>query len=611
MPLHKKGDIRDPDNYRAIALGSAIGKLFSALLLDRFITFKKEHSPDPQNQMGFTKGAQTLDHILTIRTVVEKYKLKKKKVYCVFVDLKKAFDSVPREALLFKIARTGITGKMFNVIQNMYQRSTCQLRMDGKLTEKFPVERGTEQGHTLSPELFKTYAIDASHMLNALQINAPELGDVVINHLLWADDLVLLALDLESAQTLLNTFTSFCTTWGLDINIIKTNLVIFNKRSLKNNTELINLDGKQISTVESYCYLGLVLHMNGSVNPAVENLRSKSLRALFALRNYVNRESVSIYSLLKLFDFLIKPIITYGSPIWTPHLLITKTINRVSINERSGLDKLYKVLTSNSVELLHLKHLKWILGIHRKSSNIASWGELGRIPIIDSCIKQAFSYYRRLDELGNQDSLVKLAFLEQKRLNLQWFANITKLKESINAGQPNNNQRPLESLFQKVWYQQAITHAKLELYQKLKPRFESRPEPYLTRISSHKHRSTITKLRVSAHQLLVETGRYRKIPREERICNLCSGNAVDNEHHLLVTCSSLNEEREKIVSIVGQHNISAVILLNMCSSSCCIPDDNDYLLIGQNKVAKKIHQLYVAKLKLSQPDSTDVVAESV
>ena len=67
----------------------------------------------------------------------------------------------------------------------MYQGSTCQLRMDNQLSEKFPVERGTEQGHTLSPELFKSYAIDLSDLLDSLVIDVPTIGPVKVSHLLW------------------------------------------------------------------------------------------------------------------------------------------------------------------------------------------------------------------------------------------------------------------------------------------------------------------------------------------------------------------------------------------------------------------------------------------
>lgn len=56
-PLHKKGDKEDPDNYRAITLGSCLGKLFSSMLLDRLINFRKSICPDPPSQLGFCAGS--------------------------------------------------------------------------------------------------------------------------------------------------------------------------------------------------------------------------------------------------------------------------------------------------------------------------------------------------------------------------------------------------------------------------------------------------------------------------------------------------------------------------------------------------------------------------
>ena len=98
-PLHKKGSKDDPDNYRAVAVSSVIGKLFSTILLGRLILFRNENCPDPPNQLGFTKKAQTYDHILTMQTIASKYKKLNQNVYAVFVDFRKAFDSVCRQAL--------------------------------------------------------------------------------------------------------------------------------------------------------------------------------------------------------------------------------------------------------------------------------------------------------------------------------------------------------------------------------------------------------------------------------------------------------------------------------------------------------------------------------
>ena len=192
-PLHKKGCKTDPDNYRAVAVSSTIGKLFSTVILNRLIKYKDDEKPDPVNQLGFAKGAQTYDHILTLNTITSKYKKLKKPIYAVFVDFRKAFDSVCREALFLKMAKLGITGKIFDVLKHMYQNSTGQIKLSGFLSEKFQVNKGTEQGHPLSPDLFKLYIRDLSPQLD--QENCPKLLNQLVSHLLWADDLILLALD--------------------------------------------------------------------------------------------------------------------------------------------------------------------------------------------------------------------------------------------------------------------------------------------------------------------------------------------------------------------------------------------------------------------------------
>ena len=80
--LHKKGDIYNPNNYRAIAVARNLGKLFSSILLQRLLSFRNSSCPDTFNQLGFCKQAPTADHILVLTTVINKYVKKTKgKIY--------------------------------------------------------------------------------------------------------------------------------------------------------------------------------------------------------------------------------------------------------------------------------------------------------------------------------------------------------------------------------------------------------------------------------------------------------------------------------------------------------------------------------------------------
>ena len=105
-----------------------------------------------------------------------------------------------------------------------------------KLSEAIDIEIGTEQGHPLSPELLKIFIQDLSEQLNNLAgISSPTLNNKQVNHLLWADDLVLLSLDPKSLQSLLDVLKRYVDMWELEVNTSKTNIMVFNssRRLLK------------------------------------------------------------------------------------------------------------------------------------------------------------------------------------------------------------------------------------------------------------------------------------------------------------------------------------------------------------------------------------------
>ena len=293
-PLHKKGSIYNPDNYRAIAIASNLGKLFASILLKRLIEFRHKNCPDTPNQLGFCKNAQTSDHILTLHTCIEKYTeyISKGRLYTCFIDYAKAFDSVCREALFYKLWSMGITGRFFGCLNYMYTNSKAKIKLLDKLSSKIEILCGTEQGHPLSPELFKCYIQDLSDTFNNTDgLNAPRLNDIEVNHLLWADDLILMALDKESLQRMLNILLEYCLEWGLTINYSKTAIMIFSKsgRQLKESFEFFYCD-HNIQSVRQYCYLGIVFSLSGSFIAAQQKLRQKGMQCCFSLKKLLISE---------------------------------------------------------------------------------------------------------------------------------------------------------------------------------------------------------------------------------------------------------------------------------------------------------------------------------
>ena len=233
----------------------------------------------------------------------------------------------------------------------------------------------------MSPELFKLFVRDFSFSLNDT-MNYPELSDTVVNHLLWADDLALLALDEISLQENLDILNQYCKKWGLEVNLKKTKCMRFGQ-SKPSVTHKFTIGADEIEEVDEYCYLGVIFHRNGSFKPASNELRKKALRGLYGLKRVIVKSFISFHALIKLFDSLVKPILLYSCQVITPHLLTTRKL----LLDDTNNEKYFKTISSDIYEQFHIKFLKWCLGVHRKSSNIGVWGESGRYPLIFHALK--------------------------------------------------------------------------------------------------------------------------------------------------------------------------------------------------------------------------------
>ena len=138
-PIYKnKGDKGDFNNYRGITLLSCLGKLFTSVINTRLNRFANETNLINENQTGFRKAYSTLDHIFLLKNFVDIFVTNgNQKLYCAFVDYKKAFDTVWRSALWHKLVQSGITGKMYNVIVNMYNNIKSCVSNDGNISDYF------------------------------------------------------------------------------------------------------------------------------------------------------------------------------------------------------------------------------------------------------------------------------------------------------------------------------------------------------------------------------------------------------------------------------------------------------------------------------------------
>lgn len=559
-PLHKSGDIDNPNNYRGLTITSCVGKLFNCILNTRLEKFLVKHNLIDNSQIGFTKKARTSDHMFIIKCIVDKYCSNKDgRVFACFVDLRKAFDTVIHTGLKLKLLDLGVGNKFYNVIKHMYTVSkSCIKNNNTTHTRFFESKLGVKQGDNLSPNLFKIFINDLPKCLeqtaDPILLNSRQ-----VHCLMYADDIVLLSSSASGLQEKITSLEEFCQDWCLTVNLTKTKVLIFNKagRHLKHNFMYTD---KLIECVNKCKYLGITFCSSGSFSTAQNELYQKGLKAYFKLCKDFLSHNPSPKISLHVFDHTILPIITYACEIWGYFNPMT---NRIKRKPDIQLDDIYKGLPC---ETLHVKFCKFVLGCGKKSTNFAVLSELGRLPIHYNIINAMLRFWHRLQNLDDQFPILQDAFLTSIQLHSDglpsWYASVDKIKKDVF----NNSIAGLPSLsttlfkkscnkFTRIYYinqwekqKELYANGKLCTYLQFKNNFGF--ENYLTILKDFGQRRMLTRFRISAHRLRIELGRYQGTLRRDRLCLHCSSNDIEDEVHFLFNCDKFENERNSLINFI-------------------------------------------------------------
>jgi len=145
-----KGDVQSCSNYRGIKLISHAMKIWERVVEARL----RREVRISEEQYGFVPGRGTTDAIFALRMLMAKYREGPKELHGVFVDLEKAYDTVPREEMVHCVRKSGVAVKYVKVVKDMHDESETSVRCATGMTEDFKVQVGLHKGSTLSPFLF-------------------------------------------------------------------------------------------------------------------------------------------------------------------------------------------------------------------------------------------------------------------------------------------------------------------------------------------------------------------------------------------------------------------------------------------------------------------------
>ena len=553
LPIYKnKGDVKDPDNYRGITILSCFGKLFTAVLNQRLNNYLESTGILIEEQAGFRKHYSTANHIFSLKMLIDFYLYKKKRLYCAFIDYRKAFDSVNRVALWRKLLDNNIDGKIFKVIFNIYDNAKSCVKAGGNISMFFSSMAGVRQGENLSPILFSLFLNDLVHFMSntysGLATLSQDIGSILNNDdievffklylLLYADDTVIFAETPEELQIALDTMLLYCNTWQLQVNTSKTKVVIFSKGKIRRRKPVFYYNGDTIEIVDDFSYLGIKFNYNGKFGKTKKHLVDQARKAMFSLIMKARKLFLPLDIQLHLFDSMITPILLYGAEVWG--------CENVDI-----IDKFY------------LKYCKSLLDVKQATPSVMIHGELGTMPLHLKIKSRVLNFWYRIVSGKNDKICYKLYqlmhylhvndlfhsdwiktvhdTLNHLGLSDMWLSHDTFYSQ---AAFKNKIKSRLNDQYKQEWKSKIDESEKCLNYRLYKK--ELKFESYLN-ILSLPLAKYICKFRCLSHKLPIERGRFLNIDRNERICQLCNKDELGDEFHYLFCCDFFNSSRRKFL----------------------------------------------------------------
>ncbi|XP_015114400.1 uncharacterized protein LOC107039348 [Diachasma alloeum] len=318
--LFKKGDPSDPLYYRGIALTNNILKLYTGILHSHLETWLNSQGILPEEQAGFRCGRSCLDQSFSLFTAVQsKMRLSGSTIYLIFMDFRRAFDSVPHHLLWKKLGSMKVSGKILRVLANIYDNAAVRVRLGSEYTHNLGVTEGVLQGDKLSSLLFITYIADFIEFHKRKNIEGFDIHGRNLRALLYADETVHFARSLSDARYNLKCLSEYFDANGLIVHTGKTDIMVCRPsgriRSFEKSSFLYK--GLPVKTAKQYTYLGTTLESAMNGRQAASAAMQKTRIAIGTANSILRRsKGDDWHSRIKLFDSLVSATLLYGIQTW-------------------------------------------------------------------------------------------------------------------------------------------------------------------------------------------------------------------------------------------------------------------------------------------------------
>ena len=351
IPLFKCNDPTAPNNYRPITILPVLSKIMERIVHRQIYKYLQEHKLITSDQFGFRPYLST-NVALTRVTEEILYNMDNKLITgAVFIDLRKAFDTVDHTLLLTKLRHIGFSAPVINWFTSYLSSRTAVTSINNITSCRKPVTVGVPQGSILGPLLFLIYINDLPQRLKNCK------------SILYADDTLIYytARTKTELQEKINEDLNSLSQWLnnnlLTLNYEKTKFMIFanKKQPISDSIVDINIQNKKILQEKSFEYLGVTLTSDLTWHEHVDNMMTKINQRLGVLRRI--KEYLDLNTRCVLYTSLILPLFDYGDLIWGDKNNVT-LMNSLQVLENKAakliLDKRPRYSSTEA-----LQELKW------------------------------------------------------------------------------------------------------------------------------------------------------------------------------------------------------------------------------------------------------------
>jgi len=380
VPVPKKGDRSKMTNYRGISLMSIWAKVYNRILLNRIRPVVDQILRN--NQAGFRPGRSSTDQINALRRIIEGANRKDLALVLIFVDFKKAFDSINREMLFAILRFYGIPLQVVEAIKQLYKNSKGVVTVNGKKSEPFNINTGVLQGDVLAPFLF---VIVIDYIMNRCtcefgfefeQRQSSRHPARKLSDLDYADDIALLEQLISIANEQLSKLSREAAAVGLHINTDKTEFIALNQPPSK--PVEITLHGKKINRVDDFKYLGSKVI---SSRADFDHRKSLAWVAFWQMEKMWRAKHVPIRLKTDIFSASVISVLLYGCESWIIDDVMKNKINSFAIScyrimlGIKRLDKttnesiLQRVNRCDLVNVAYKRQLSWLGHTLRRNEN--------------------------------------------------------------------------------------------------------------------------------------------------------------------------------------------------------------------------------------------------